>query len=516
MSRLATPYVPRRPQETVLFGLVQEHLQDFFRHARESYEGPLPKYVKDEFRKYLECGDFSRGFVHVQCPVCHEDKAVAFSCKLRGLCPSCAGRRMAGTAAHLVDRVLPAVPVRQYVLAFPYELSGLAATRPEVLRALSRIFWEALRRRYQRWAKRAGHATTRVETGAVTGVHRAGASLNVHVHFHVLCLDGVYVETEAKDGTLRFEAAPAPSREELQETLQYVYARVMKWLARRGLFREADASNEAPSYSAGEAMTLAGMQRGTLETAKDTGVPAHDDLARERLCRYLARPAFSLARLGVRRDGLVVYRVKNAGRGRVKQRVMSPVECLARLAAMVPPPRYPLLRLHGVLAARHPWRARVVPRPPESQAGCSSSSSKKKKSTSSVAEARAEPGAAVAPRSERLGLGPSAQRGTGEAALVATASAVPTSTLLVTGAALQVAPNILSIAHWDRLLGGALYAPLSRVDWATLLRRTFDVDVTRCTGCAGRMTARAVVTAPASIDRLLAALRRSRDPPVAA
>ena len=137
-------------------------------------------------------------------------------------------------------------------LVAAYELSGLAATRPEVLRALSRIFWEALRRRYQRWAKRAGHAT-RVETGAVTGVHRAGASLNVHVHFHVLCLDGVYVETEVNGGTLRFEAAPAPSR-----------------------------------------------------------------------------------------------------------------ECLARLAAMVPPPRYPLLRLHGVLAPRHPWRARVVPRPPES------------------------------------------------------------------------------------------------------------------------------------------------------
>ena len=167
---------------------------------------------------------------------------------------------------------------------------------------------------------------------------RAGERLDRQIEDELLCLDGVYVETEAKDGTLRFEAAPAPSREELQETLQYVYARVMKWLARRGLFREADASNEAPSYSASEAMTLAGMQRGTLETAKDTGeraehelaeppprvtdaavherfnlhasvhVPAHDDLARERLCRYLARPAFSLARLGVRRDGFVVYR----------------------------------------------------------------------------------------------------------------------------------------------------------------------------------------------------------------
>ena len=68
----------------------------------------------------------------------------------------------------------------------------------------------------------------------------------------------------------------------------------------------------------------------------------------------------------------------------------------------------------------------------------------KKKSTSYAAAARAEPGAAVVSRIERPGLGPSAQRerGTGEAALVATASAVPTSTLLVTGAALQVAPNI--------------------------------------------------------------------------
>jgi hypothetical protein len=83
---------------------------------------------------------------------------------------------MAGTAAHRVDGVLPAAPVRQYMLAFPYELSGLAATRPDVLRALSRIFWEALRRRYHRWAKQAGHAATRAETGAVTGVHRASGS----------------------------------------------------------------------------------------------------------------------------------------------------------------------------------------------------------------------------------------------------------------------------------------------------------------------------------------------------
>ena len=105
--------------------------------------------------------------------------------------------------------------------------------------------------------------------------------------------------------------------------------------------------------------------------------------------------------------------------------------------------------------------------------------------------------------------GPSAQRGTGEAALVPTAEVVQTSTLLVTGAASRVAPNILSLAHWDRRLGGALYAPLSRPDWATLLRRTFDVDVLRCHGCGGRMTVRAVVTDAAAIARLLGTSRPS-------
>jgi len=81
--------------------------------------------------------------------------------------------------------------------------------------------------------------------------------------------------------------------------------------------------------------------------------------------------------------------VKKAGRDRVKQRVMSPIECLARLSMMVPPPRYPLFRLHGVLAPRHPWRARVVRRPPESYAGCTTSSSKIM-SPNYVTEARPE------------------------------------------------------------------------------------------------------------------------------
>lgn len=58
---------------------------------------------------------------------------VAFSCKRRGFCGSCGARRMAESAALLVDEVFPAQPVRQWVLSFPYPLRFLFASRPAVM-----------------------------------------------------------------------------------------------------------------------------------------------------------------------------------------------------------------------------------------------------------------------------------------------------------------------------------------------------------------------------------------------
>lgn len=58
MSALAPAYRPRRPTETVLYGVVREHLESFLAHARESYERPLPRYVEQELREYLRCGVF--------------------------------------------------------------------------------------------------------------------------------------------------------------------------------------------------------------------------------------------------------------------------------------------------------------------------------------------------------------------------------------------------------------------------------------------------------------------------
>ena len=58
---------------------------------------------------------------------------LAFSCKRRGFCPDCGGRRIAETAAHLVEHVIPRVPVRQWVVSFPIPLRHLFATQPQLL-----------------------------------------------------------------------------------------------------------------------------------------------------------------------------------------------------------------------------------------------------------------------------------------------------------------------------------------------------------------------------------------------
>jgi len=91
-------------------------------------------------------------------------------------------------------------------------------------------------------------------------------------------------------------------------------------------------------------------------------VGADDDVARERLARYCARPAFALERLHVLPDGRIAYRVKQP-RKNATHRILTPTELLARIAALIPPPRHPFLRYHGVLAPNSRWRNAIVPRP---------------------------------------------------------------------------------------------------------------------------------------------------------
>jgi len=191
---LAQPaYRPRDAEHTVLHAVIREHLEDFLREAAARGEGAgLPQFIEREFREFLTCGVLAHGFARVRCDGCAFERLVPFSCKGRGFCPSCGGRRMTERAAHLVDAVLPRVPVRQWVLTVPYRLRYLLAWDHGLSRAVLDVYARALLDFYGRGARKRGIRDGR--TGMLTVIQRFGSGLNLNVHFHTLVLDGVFSE----------------------------------------------------------------------------------------------------------------------------------------------------------------------------------------------------------------------------------------------------------------------------------------------------------------------------------
>src|SRR5437773_1596841 len=91
---MAGVYVPRSLTTGVLHGVVRAHLADFLAAVEARTDGSgLPPFVIAEFRKFLRCGVLARGFARVRCSDCAFERLVPFSCKGRGFCPSCGGRR---------------------------------------------------------------------------------------------------------------------------------------------------------------------------------------------------------------------------------------------------------------------------------------------------------------------------------------------------------------------------------------------------------------------------------------
>jgi hypothetical protein len=207
-------------------------------------------------------------------------------------------------------------------------------------------------------------------------------------------------------------------------------------------------------------------------------------------------------------------RLKYVSRGRGKHRVMTGMEFMARLAAIIAPPWYPLVRYGGVLAPRSKWRRDVVPKPREKRDACApvrepSPVSRAGRTKPTVAGG---PVAPAEPAHSPMEKGTADERRPGVAATAIAAAPRPGATARP-GDVIRLAPNILSVQHWDRLLGGLLYATSPRVDWALLLRRSFSVDILECPKCHGRLRVVAVITEREPVQRILAHLGMPTDPP---
>ena len=303
---------------------------------------------------------------------------------------------MADSAALLVDEILPHQPMRQWVLSVPFPLRLLFASQPAVMGKVLGIVYRAIATHLTR---KAGYTKTTAHTGAVTLIQCFGGALNLNIHYHMLFLDGVY---SADNSRLRFRLVKAPTNSELTQLTHVIAHRVARYLERQGLLERdtghayltadgVDEDSESPmNQLLGSSITYriaVGPQQGrkvfTLQTLPDVesdspfsnsvgetaGFSLHAGVATkanertklERLCRYITRPAVSMKRLSLTRNGQVRYELKTPWRNGTTHVIFEPLDFISRLVSLVPKPRVNLTRFHGVFAPNSKYRARVTP-----------------------------------------------------------------------------------------------------------------------------------------------------------
>jgi hypothetical protein len=170
-------YRRHRPADTVLYQSIAEHWPEF--RARMEEEGELLKFVVKEFDQFLDCGILERGCLLLECRDCGHRELVAFSCKRRGFCCSCIGRRMADLAVHLEQQVLPQVPIRHWICSLPWGLRALVGYDRELCAQVLSAFVAELSRSLK-WRAKKEHGLTSVAngcTGAVAAVQRVDSAL---------------------------------------------------------------------------------------------------------------------------------------------------------------------------------------------------------------------------------------------------------------------------------------------------------------------------------------------------
>jgi hypothetical protein len=396
--RTAGTYRRREPETSVLYQVVAQHLEKFLARAQADASRPgLPWFVVRELRAFLDCGQHSRGFCRVKCSTCGDELLVAFACKRRSFCPSCCARRMSDLAAHLTDRVLPDVPVRQWVLTVPFPLRYPLAYDPDLCREVKGLFIRAVLGWTRRRAERAGNTFGR--TGAVVATHRCDSALRLAPHFHAIVLDGVFSGLRL-DQQPCFHAIDPPTEEDVARLVRTVRDRVLTLFRRRG--RLSDEGELLPpdvddptafdvcQVAAVQGRIPFGAERGQpvrrLRRCPDRATRSKSPLCadldgfslqaqvslpqgahsrREALARYLTRPPLAPERLSLTAAGRVRYRLGRTWRDGTSAIELDPMTFLARLAALVPRPGVHLLTYHGLLAPAASYRNRVVPEPPD-------------------------------------------------------------------------------------------------------------------------------------------------------
>lgn len=286
---------------------------------------------------------------------------------------------------HLVERVFPSVPVRQWLLSVPKQVRYHLVRKRKLRKKVREIFMDEV---FKDVRRRAG-VTRKAQGGAVTVEPRFGSALNLNLHLHSAVLDGVYVE-DLRAGGLKFVEARPPTDEEVQALAERVRDRIRRLFEREGIELDgASGESEEPELfdairaaSIRDLIALSDPLRRVTAVGKreswevpekkccgqadgysvhaNVRIEADDRDGLEQLLRSLLRPPYASERFREREDGKIEYELRRPRDDGSTHLILEPLDLLEKLAALIPPPREHGLTYHGILAPHAKKRGEVT------------------------------------------------------------------------------------------------------------------------------------------------------------
>jgi|TARA_B110000037_G_scaffold223100_1_gene302106 hypothetical protein len=144
---MSARYRPRQARASALWQCLHTALPDFLRHYAERHAstlGPLLPERQAALERFLRCGDLSQGFLRVRCEDCDHEYLVPYTCKQRGICPTCHQRRSVDLSATIATEICAPVPHRHWVFTIPQLLRPVFRREPRRLGLLARLTADCL------------------------------------------------------------------------------------------------------------------------------------------------------------------------------------------------------------------------------------------------------------------------------------------------------------------------------------------------------------------------------------
>ena len=315
-------YRRREPDGTGLYRIVYHNRQELEWCWEDRFQcdyGYLRKDALDSFDKYLNCGILVHGAARVRCLDCNHSVLVAFSCKQRGVCPSCGAKRAIVFAETLHERVLAPVPQRHVVFSIPKRLRVYFRYDRSRHKVLFRAAWQSLRDLYEA-------AVPGGTPAAVLTVQTSGDALNHNPHIHGISAAGVFLP----DGAFQELAL---STERLTELFTH---RVLSSLRAAGLIDESVVSQ-----------LLCQRHSGFSAWIGERIMP-EDAPARLFLSRYIDRAPVANDRIEIV-DDIITYHHQSE---HLPTAAFDPLEFLAALSVHIPDKWEQTVRYYGWYSAR--------------------------------------------------------------------------------------------------------------------------------------------------------------------